>query len=49
MSTEQPVQPPAIVYFDIRARAEPIRLIHEELGISYVDERVPAADWPTYR
>ena len=30
---------PTIIYFDIRARAEPIRLILEELGIEYEDQQ----------
>ena len=36
---------PTITYFDIRARAEPIRLILEELGIEYDDQQVSADDW----
>jgi len=37
---------PTIIYFDIRARAEPIRLILEELGIEYEDHQVRPEDWP---
>ena len=37
---------PTITYFDIRARAEPIRLILEELSVDYEDRRVRAEDWP---
>ena len=37
---------PTIIYFDIRARAEPIRLILEELRIEYEDHQVRPEDWP---
>jgi glutathione S-transferase len=37
---------PTIIYFDIRARAEPIRLILEELGLEYDDHQVRPEDWP---
>ena len=37
---------PTIIYFDIRARAEPIRLILEELGIEYEDQQVRPEEWP---
>jgi glutathione S-transferase len=36
---------PVITYFAIRGRAEPIRLILEELGIKYLDNPVAGADW----
>lgn len=36
---------PKITYFDIRARAEPIRLIFEELSVPYDDVRVTPEDW----
>lgn len=34
-----------ITYFDIRARAEPIRLVFEELSIAYKDVRVSPEEW----
>jgi glutathione S-transferase len=37
---------PQITYFDIRARAEPIRLILEEAGVEYEDRQLAAAQWP---
>jgi glutathione S-transferase len=40
---------PTIVYFDIRARAEPIRLILEETGIKYVDEQITDEEWTKLR
>ncbi len=40
---------PTIFYFDIRARAEPIRLIFEELGIGYDDRQVAPDEWPAMR
>jgi glutathione S-transferase len=36
---------PVITYFDIRARAEPIRLILEELEIPYDDRRIDDEVW----
>jgi glutathione S-transferase len=36
---------PVITYFDIRARAEPIRLILEEVEVEYEERRVRARDW----
>nr|KAG5698211.1 hypothetical protein BaRGS_030574 [Batillaria attramentaria] len=36
-----------LVYFDIRGRAEFIRLVLEAAGQEYEDERVQFADWPT--
>lgn len=41
---ESPAEP-VITYFPIRGRAEPIRLILEELGIKYRDNPVAGADW----
>jgi glutathione S-transferase len=40
-STSEPV----ITYFPIRGRAEPIRLMLEELGIKYREKPVAGADW----
>lgn len=36
---------PEITYFDIRGRAEPIRLLLEETGVEYDDRRVSSAEW----
>ncbi|MFV1996748.1 MAG: glutathione S-transferase family protein [Acidiferrobacterales bacterium] len=36
---------PVITYFPIRGRAEPIRLMLEQLGIKYRDNPVHVADW----
>lgn len=37
---------PVITYFNIRGRAEVIRLIFEELGIEYEDRRITdAGEW----
>ncbi|KAK7485113.1 hypothetical protein BaRGS_00023653 [Batillaria attramentaria] len=38
-----------LVYFDIRGRAEFIRLVLEAAGQEYEDERVQFADWPTVK
>lgn len=35
---------PKIIYFDIRGRAEAIRLMFEELGIGYDEQRLRSAD-----
>jgi glutathione S-transferase len=40
---------PVLTYFDIRARAEPVRLILEELAISYEDRRVAAEEWASMK
>ena len=40
---------PTVIYFDIRARAEPIRLILEEMEIEYVDEQITDAQWSKLR
>src|SRR5262249_49903448 len=39
-----PIARPRIVYFDIRGRAEAIRLILEDLGEAYDDERVRSSE-----
>ena len=36
---------PTIIYFDIRARAEPIRLILEEMAIAYDDQQITDDQW----
>ncbi len=40
---------PTLTYFDIRARAEPIRLILEEMGIQYEDQQVTDQEWSELR
>ena len=40
---------PTIIYFDIRARAEPIRLILEEVGIQYADQQITDEAWSKLR
>jgi glutathione S-transferase len=37
---------PVITYFDIRGRAEPVRLLLEETGVAYEDLRITSAEWP---
>jgi len=40
--------PLVLRYFDIRARAEPLRLLLVDAGVDFVDERVPYDDdWKT--
>ena len=36
---------PCITYFDIRGRAEPVRLVYEDLGEPYEDRRVTDIEW----
>jgi glutathione S-transferase len=43
------VSPPKVTYFDIRARAEPIRLILEEMAIPYEDHRVAPHEWRDFK
>jgi glutathione S-transferase len=40
---------PKVTYFDIRARAEPIRLVLEEMAIPYEDHRVAPHEWPVVK
>jgi len=40
---------PQILYFDIRGRAEPLRLLLEDVGIDYTDNQVTLAQWPELR
>ena len=40
---------PTVIYFDIRARAEPIRLILEEMGIQYEDQQITDEEWSKLR
>ena len=48
--TSTPQQPdshhPQLLYFDIRGRAEPVRLLLEELAISYQDQQITLEEWP---
>ena len=37
---------PHITYFDVRGRAEVIRLILEDTGTAYTERRVTVAEWP---
>lgn len=40
---------PRLTYFDIRGRAEPIRLLLEELEVPYEDRRVSIEEWPALK
>ena len=40
---------PTLTYFDVRARAEPIRLILEELGVQYEDRQITGREWSRLR
>lgn len=40
---------PVITYFDVRGRAEVIRLILEEKGIAYREKRVTLEEWPALK
>jgi len=40
---------PEILYFDIRGRAEPIRLLLEDVGAQYTDRQITQDDWSTIR
>jgi glutathione S-transferase len=44
MAIDNKIQP-IITYFKIRGRAEPIRLILEEVGVSYIDHYVDFIGW----
>lgn len=35
-----------LIYFNVRARAEPIRFILAVAGVPYEDARIEKADWP---
>jgi len=43
------VQKPKLIYFDIRGRAEPIRLVLEEMGVAYEDVQILMEEWPEIR
>jgi glutathione S-transferase len=36
---------PQITYFDVRGRAEPIRLLLEETGVAYEDLQITSDQW----
>ena len=36
---------PQILYFDIRGRAEPIRLLLEDIGVEYEDRQITPEEW----
>jgi glutathione S-transferase len=40
---------PRILYFDIRGRAEPLRLLLEDVGVEYPDQQVTLEQWPETR
>jgi glutathione S-transferase len=40
---------PELTYFDIRGRAEPIRLILEDVGLRYEDNQITLAEWQELR
>lgn len=40
---------PKLTYFDVRGRAEVIRLLLEETGTAYTEHRVSIAEWPTLK
>ncbi len=38
-----------LIYFTARGRAEVVRLIFVQLGISYEDVRIPFETWPEFK
>ena len=38
-----------VVYFDLRARGEPIRLVLEAAGRKYEDVRISFDEWPSLK
>jgi glutathione S-transferase len=40
---------PLLTYFDVRGRAEVVRLILEETATPYRERRIQVADWPTLK
>jgi glutathione S-transferase len=40
---------PLLTYFDVRGRAEVVRLILEETGTAYRERRVQMSEWPTLK
>lgn len=49
MSAQQNSALPKLTYFDVRGRAEVIRLLLEETGTAYTEHRVSLAEWPTLK
>ncbi len=47
MSTSHTCTPLKLVYFAVRGRAEPVRLMLELTGVPYDYEEIPIAVWPT--
>ena len=43
-NTDQPI--PKITYFDVRGRAEVIRILLEEAGTQYTERRISIDEWP---
>ena len=41
--------PPLLTYFDVRGRAEAVRLTLEETGTEYRERRVQVAEWPALK
>lgn len=35
-----------LIYFDIRGRAEPIRILFALAGVKYIDRRLSKEEWP---
>lgn len=40
---------PTLTYFAVRGRAEPIRLMLEDLGIEYDERRIAVEEWPALK
>lgn len=40
---------PKLTYFDVRGRAEVIRLLLKETGTAYTEHRVSLEEWPTLK
>jgi len=48
-SPPEPGAIPVITYFNVRGRAEAIRLILEEVGVAYRERRVAVEEWPALK
>jgi len=44
-----PAATPVITYFDVRARAEPIRMMLEEKAVAYAERRIHMEEWPALK